>query len=74
MAVMAPVMWFTNSSPLGPPDIATRWRLVAQGILGGIFLWLINVAVERLPIGDSTAIFFSGPVFTMILSTCLLRS
>jgi len=73
MAVMAPLMWFTNSSPLGPSDIATRWRLVAQGILGGLFLWLINESVERLPIGDSTAIFFSGPVFTMILSTCMLR-
>ena len=41
--------------------------------MGGVFLLATFEAVERLPIGDCTAIFFSSPVFTMMLSTCLLR-
>ena len=30
-------------------------------------------AVERLPIGDCTAIFFSTPAVTLLLSTFLLK-
>ncbi len=30
-------------------------------------------AVRSLPLGDATAIFFSSPAFTMLLSTVLLK-
>jgi drug/metabolite transporter (DMT)-like permease len=29
--------------------------------------------VRSLPLGDATAIFFSSPAFTMLLSTVLLK-
>lgn len=71
--IMFPLMLATKSPIFGPPDLPSRCRLVAQSIVGGVFLLVTFEAVERLPIGDCTAIFFSSPVFTMILSTCLLR-
>jgi len=72
LAAMAPIMWCTKS-PLLPPDFATKWKVLVQGILGGFLLLSIFVAVNRLPLGDATAIFFSSPAFTMVLSAILLR-
>ena len=79
-----------------------RWRVVAQGAMGGFLLLSVMQAVSRwtniplimfryvalshllhynsaiiflcrLPLGDSTAIFFSSPAITMILSFFLLK-
>lgn len=69
---MIPVMIWTKS-PVIPPDFSTRWKVAAQGILGGFLILLIFVAINSLPIGDATAIFFTSPAFTMILSTLILR-
>merc|ERR1711884_243562 len=70
---MIPIMISTGSHPFGTPDFATRWRVAAQGILGGFLLLAIFQAVSSLPLGDATAIFFSSPAFTMILSFFILR-
>ena len=73
MAAMLPLMWWTRSYPLGPPDCYTRGKILAQGVLGGLLLLCIFVAVAHLPLGDSTAIFFSSPAWTMLLSCFILR-
>jgi len=73
MFAMVPLMACFHKNPLGPPDLPTRARIAAQGILGGILLFCIFQAVADLPLGDATAIFFSSPAFTMVLSTCILR-
>lgn len=73
MISMAPVMACFHKNPFGPSDLPTRFRIAAQGILGGILLFCIFQAVADLPLGDATAIFFSSPAFTMVLSTCILR-
>ena len=41
-------------------------------MLGGALLLCVFEGVARLPIGDYTAITFSSPCVTMLLSTCLL--
>jgi len=50
-----------------------RCRVLGQGFLGGFLLLSILEAVARLPLGDSTAIMFSEPAFTMTLSLIILR-
>ena len=70
---MLPLIWWHEVSLLGTPDIPTRWRLCAQGVVGGAFLLCIFESVQRLPIGDCTAIFFSTPAVTLILSALILR-
>ena len=42
-------------------------------MLGGILLLCIFVAVERMPLGVCTAIFFSSPAFTRVLSCIILK-
>jgi len=70
---MLPLILVHKKSVFGPPDFPTRSRVFAQGVLGGILLLCIFEAVADLPLGDATAIFFSSPAFTMLLSTCILR-
>ena len=70
---MLPLTWWHGVSLLGTPDTPTRWRLCAQGVVGGAFLLCIFESVQRLPIGDCTAIFFSTPAVTLILSALILR-
>jgi len=63
-----------RGSPLLPShDWNTRCRVLGQGVLGGFLLLSILEAVARLPLGDSTAIMFSEPAFTMTLSLIILR-
>ena len=66
LVTMVPIIVLGKHNILGTPDWATRWRLAAQGILGGLLLLGIFEAVARLPLGDCTAIFFSAPAFTMV--------
>jgi len=73
LATMVPIMLLGKHNIFGTPDFATRWRLVAQGVLGGFLLLGIFVAVARMPLGDCTAIFFSSPAFTMVLSCIILK-
>jgi len=70
---MVPIMIIGKHHILGTPDWSTRWRVAAQGVLGGLLLLFIFEAVARLPLGDCTAIFFSAPAFTMVMSYFVLR-
>lgn len=70
---MVPIMIIGKYNIFGTPDWSTRWRVAAQGILGGLLLLFIFEAVARLPLGDCTAIFFSAPAFTMVMSYFVLR-
>merc|ERR1719319_1620797 len=73
LLTMIPLIRLSGSSIFGTPDFATRWRVAAQGVLGGFLLLTIFEAVSRMPLGDCTAIFFSSPAFTMILSFIILK-
>ena len=73
MAAMVPIMVVGRHHILGTPDTPTRLRVAAQGVLGGFLLLGIFEAVARMPLGDCTAIFFSAPAFTMVLSCFILR-
>merc|ERR1712086_40048 len=73
LCTMIPIMYCGGHNILGTPDLATRWRIGAQGVLGGFLLLAIFEAVGRMPLGDCTAIFFSSPAFTMILSCIILK-
>ena len=65
LITMVPIMYFGKHNMFGTPDLGTRWRIAAQGVLGGFLLLGIFEAVGRMPLGDCTAIFFSSPAFTM---------
>jgi len=73
LVTMLPLVYLSGQNIMGTPDLATRWRVVAQGILGGFLLLTIFEAVSRMPLGDCTAIFFSSPAFTMVLSFIILK-
>jgi len=73
MQLMLPLVIRADSGFYGSEDWSTRWRVVAQGAMGGFLLLSVMQAVSRLPLGDSTAIFFSSPAITMILSFFLLK-
>ena len=47
LVTMVPIMVLGKHHILGTPDWATRWRLAAQGILGGLLLLGIFEAVAR---------------------------
>jgi hypothetical protein len=66
LCTMVPIMYFGKHNIFGTPDLGTRWRIGAQGVLGGFLLLAIFEAVGRMPLGDCTAIFFSSPAFTMV--------
>ena len=73
LATMIPVMVMGKHNIFGTPDFATRWRIAAQGVLGGFLLLAIFEAVAIMPLGDCVAIFFSSPAFTMVLSCIILK-
>ena len=74
MTVVTPVILTSTTSSLFTfPDLRTRLLVSCQAVLGGLMLLCVFGAIERLPIGDFSAIAFSSPAITMLLSTCLLR-
>ena len=54
-------------------DWWTKVKVLCQAVIGGGILFSVFEAIGRLPIGDFSAIAFSSPVFTMILSSFILR-
>ena len=47
-------------------------RIVLQGMGGGLLLLFIYMAIQRVPLGNSSAIFFCTPVFTFVFAVCML--
>ena len=54
-------------------DWRTKVKVICQAVIGGGILFSVFEAIGRLPIGDFSAIAFSSPVFTMILSSFVLH-
>ena len=54
-------------------DWRTKVKVICQAVIGGGILFSVFETIGRLPIGDFSAIAFSSPVFTMILSSFILR-
>ena len=42
----------------------SKWLILLQGILGGLLILCVYVAVRNVPLGNCTAIFFCTPVNT----------
>ena len=51
----------------------SRIRMGLQGLLGGVLLLCIFIAIKDIPLGNSSAIFFCTPVFTFIFAIPMLR-
>lgn len=67
---MAAAILCRKSGFLGPPE--ARKKIFAQGTFGGLLLLAIFVAIEHVPLGNASAIFFCTPVFTFIFATFTL--
>ena len=57
----------------GFDDWRTKVKVICQAVFGGGILFSVFEAIGRLPIGDFSAVAFSSPVFTMILSSFILH-
>jgi len=55
---------------LGPRGV--RRRTVLQGMLGGVLLACMFVAVKFVPLGNASAIIFCTPIFTFFMAPCML--
>ena len=55
---------------LGPTGV--RKRTVVQGLLGGVLLACMFVAVKYVPLGNASAIMFCTPIFTFFMAPCML--
>lgn len=71
LLVTVPIVVMTRSNPFGAPP--NRTRLFMQGVVGAVLLLSIFLAVQRLPVGDAAAIFFSAPFLSMVLSCLILK-
>lgn len=71
MIIMAIHILMTKGQFFGPKE--ARRKIFAQGSLGGLLLLAIFVAVEHIPLGNASAIFFCTPVATFIFATCMLK-
>ena len=72
ISAVSPVIVRSRSSLVSFGDLHTKLLVSCQAVLGGLMLLCVFEAIERLPIGDFSAIAFSSPCITMILSTFLL--
>lgn len=68
--IMGAVILCRKSGFLGPKE--ARKKIFAQGTFGGLLLLAIFVAIEHVPLGNASAIFFCTPVFTFIFATFTL--
>ena len=49
------------------------WSLCLMGIVESAAIVLVYLSLEKIPVGDSTVIQFTAPVFTMIFSFCITK-
>ena len=59
MPIMATHVLFTKGNFVGP--IESRRTILLQGIFGGLLLMAIFVAIQHVPLGNASAIFFTTP-------------
>jgi len=73
LIVMGSSALIKGASFRGAKERQVPWLLLLIALSGGLRLLFIFTSFSRLPLGDSTTILFSSPVFVMIFSICLLR-
>ena len=73
MLVMGSLAYYNKQSFTGPKDRYLPALLFLVSLTGGLRLLFIFTSFSRLPLGDSTTIVFSSPVFVMLFSICILK-
>ena len=71
--VLGAVAYYKKMSFIGSKERCVPVILFFVSITGGLRLLFIFTSFSRLPLGDSTTIIFSSPVFVMLLSICILK-
>ena len=67
------IIFWKNFNLLEFDDMKTRVKVLCQAIIGGLMMLCLFEAINKLPIGDFSAIAFSSPCFTMILASFFLK-
>ncbi|KAF8820639.1 putative Solute carrier family 35 member G1 [Cardiosporidium cionae] len=57
-----------GTNPVGQSTRHVRTLLICRGLSGSTGFFLYYFSMERLPIGDATAIYFTSPFYTALLS------
>ncbi len=70
IVVMFADLQLRNVDARGPPG--KRLRIACQGLMGGLLLLCIFVAITHIPLGSASAIFFCTPVFTFVFAVTML--
>ena len=73
LGLMGSIAWHKGLSFTGAQEQYVLLVLFFVALTGGLRLLFIFTSFSRLPLGDSTAILFSSPVFVMIFSICILK-
>jgi uncharacterized membrane protein len=74
MLIFGTIALFKRLSFRGEASLYTLAMLTVVSVTGGLRMMFIFISFARLPLGDSTAIIFSSPVFVMVLSICVLKA
>jgi len=72
VTITLPLLLFTRSNPI-PGPTTTTIKVILQGIVSGVLLLGTFLAIQRLPLTDAAAIFYSAPVFGIVLSSLVLQ-
>uniref|UniRef100_A0A7S2V0W2 EamA domain-containing protein n=1 Tax=Fibrocapsa japonica TaxID=94617 RepID=A0A7S2V0W2_9STRA len=59
-------------NPFGPADLSLRKLCVFRGMLGCLCNWVLYYGISRLPLADTSTLYFTQPFFTAILSPLFL--
>ena len=73
MILMGSIALYKGLSFRGAREPKVPLLLFLVSITGGLRLLFIFTSFSRLPLGDSTTIVFSSPVFVMLFSICILK-
>ena len=71
--LLGSVAAYKKNSFIGKRERWVPFLLFLVAFTGGLRILFIFTSVSRLPLGDSTTILFSSPVFVMVFSIFLLK-
>ena len=70
---MIPIKWNKKHTVFTAADLDTGWPMGPPGMLRGVPLRAMFVAIARMPLGACKTIFFSPSLFTMVMSYIMLQ-
>jgi len=73
LVIMGTYAVYKKFSFTGPKEKFLPLLIFLVSFTGGLRLLFIFTSFSRLPLGDSTTIVFSSPVFVMLFSICILK-